>query len=142
MRKSKKTRKFEINIYKKPVLRINLILMQIRIQILDPYWKEMDPDPGQDFLNFFNQKIFYSKTWWTIQKWGNFYNLSFSKILIWGFGLKKIFFCIFLVDISPLGSESVDADPDPGSQNLAYPNEPDLDPNRCKKLYQIMMFRF
>ena len=62
MRKSKKTRKFEINIYKKPVLRINSILMQIRIQILDPYWKEMDPDPGQDLLNFFNQKIFYSKT--------------------------------------------------------------------------------
>ena len=47
------------NIYKKPVLRINLIFMQIwiRIQILDPHWKEMDPDPGQDLLNFFNKKF-------------------------------------------------------------------------------------
>jgi len=28
------------------VLRIHLILMWIRIQILDPYWKKMDPNPG------------------------------------------------------------------------------------------------
>ena len=29
------------------VLRIHLILM--RIQILDPHWKKMDPDPGHFF---------------------------------------------------------------------------------------------
>ena len=43
-----------------PVLRIHLILMRIRI--LNPHWKKMDPDPGYFF-------------WWTIQKWGHFYNL-------------------------------------------------------------------
>ena len=41
-----------------------------------------------------------------------------------------------MVDILPLGSGSVDphifADPDPGSQNLADPTDPD--PNHCLKL--------
>jgi hypothetical protein len=41
----------------------------------------------------------------------------------------------FLVDILPLGSGSVDphifADPDPGSQNLADPTDPD--PKHCEK---------
>ena len=30
------------------VLRIQLILMRIRIRILDPHWKKMDPDPDLD----------------------------------------------------------------------------------------------
>ena len=59
----------------------------MRIRILDPNWKKMDPDP--------NPEIFLQ----------------------------------FLVDIWPLGSVSVDphifADPDPGSQNLADPTDPD-----------------
>ena len=52
----------------------------------------------------------------------------FSKVQIWGLGVKKIFFLQFLVDILPLGSGSVDpqifAHPDPGS-NLADPTDPD-----------------
>jgi len=32
----------------KAVLRIHLILMRIRIPILDPHWKKMDPDPNAD----------------------------------------------------------------------------------------------
>ena len=46
----------------------------------------------------------------------------------------------FLVDILPLGSGSVDPyifaepDPDPGSQNLADPTDPDPDPKHCKKV--------
>jgi len=32
----------------KPVLRIHLILMRIRIPILDLHWKKMDPDPNPD----------------------------------------------------------------------------------------------
>ena len=60
----------------------------------------------------------------------------FSKVQIWCFGVKKIFFLQFLVDILPLGSISVDPhifaypDPDPGSQNLADPTDPD--PKNCK----------
>ena len=30
------------------VLRVQLILIQIRIRILDPHWKKMDPDPNPD----------------------------------------------------------------------------------------------
>ena len=43
--------------------------------------------------------------------------------------MRVNFFLQFLVDILPLGSGSVDphifADPDPGSQNLADPTDPD-----------------
>ena len=121
------------------MLRIQLILMRIRIQILDPHWKKMDLDPDPDpgyffkiywiFLTKQNFQIFcliffayfYAKTWWTIQKSGNFYNLSFFNSSDLGFE-SKIFFCS-LVGILPLGSSSVDphifGDSDPGSQNLA-----------------------
>ena len=34
------------------VLSIHLILMRIRIWILDPHWKRMDPDPKSDPCNF------------------------------------------------------------------------------------------
>ena len=39
----------------------------------------------------------------------------------------------FLVDILPLGSGDphIYEDPDPGSQNLADPTDPDLDPKHC-----------
>ena len=58
-----------------------------------------------------------------------FYNLSFfTKVKILVLGVKKLFLQ-FLVDILLLGSGSVDphilADPDPGSQNLADPTDPD-----------------
>ena len=45
-----------------PVLRIQLILMQIRIRILDPHWKNMDPDMlklDEPFRNQNNFKIFF-----------------------------------------------------------------------------------
>ena len=71
---------------------------------------------------------FYAKTCLTIQKLGNFYILSFFNSSDLGFEIKN-FFLQFLVDIFPLGSGSVDphifADPDPGSQNLADPTDPD-----------------
>ena len=58
----------------------------------------------------------------------NFYCLFFSKVQIWGLGVKKFFFQ-FLVDVLPLGSGSADphifVDPDPGSQILADPTDPD-----------------
>ena len=37
---------FTVDVGKKAVLRIHLILMRIRI--LDPHWKKMDPDPDPD----------------------------------------------------------------------------------------------
>ena len=58
-------------------------------------------------------------------------SLFFFKSSDLGFRSKKVFFQ-FMVDILPLGSGSVDphifADPDPGSQNLADPTDPDPDP--------------
>ena len=52
-------------------------------------------------------------------------------------GVKK-FFLQFLVDILPLGPGSVDphifADPDPGSQNLADPTNPDPDPTHWSQI--------
>ena len=68
-----------------------------------------DPDPGHfftDLLNYFNKKYFshflfyffayfYSKTWRTIPKWGNFYNLSFLKSSNLAFRSKKVLFVIF-----------------------------------------------
>ena len=106
-----------------------------------------DPDPGHLFkiywifwtkqnfqiccLTFF--VYFYAKTWWTIQKSGNFYNLSFSIVHIWV--LRVNIFLQVLVDILPLGSGSVDphicadSDPDPGIQNLL--DLTDTDPKHC-----------
>ena len=52
---------------------------------------------------------------------------------------SKFFFFQFLVDILPLGSGSVDLhvfavpDPNPGSQNIADPTDPDSDPKHCFK---------
>ena len=52
----------------------------------------------------------------------------FSKGQIWVLGGKNFFWQV-LVDSLPLGSGSVDphifVDPDPGSQNLADPTDPD-----------------
>ena len=67
---------------------------------------------------------------------GNFYNLSFqiSEFRFW-FKEYKRFFLQFLVDILPLGSGSLDPhifadpDPDPESQNLEDPTDPD--PKHC-----------
>ena len=52
----------------------------------------------------------------------------FPIVQIWVLRLN-FFFLQFLVDILPLGSGSVDphifSDPDPGSENLADPTDPD-----------------
>ena len=99
------------------MLRIYLIL--IRIQILDPYWKKMDPDPYnffqiywifltkncQNLCLFF--AYFYAKPWRTIQKSGNFKNLSFFNSSDLGLESKNFFLQFFVVCL-PLGSESVD----------------------------------
>ena len=109
------------------VLRIHLILMQTRI--LDPHWKNMDPDP--DLERIFIYWIFLTEINFQIcccffplifnlkvnEPFRNFYNLSFFKSSDLGLGVKVFF--AFLVDILPLGSRSVD--PDPGSQNIPDP---------------------
>ena len=41
------------------ILRIQLILMWIRIQILDPHWKKMDPDLYPDPVYFFLRVNFF-----------------------------------------------------------------------------------
>ena len=90
------------------VLRIHLILMRIRI--LDPHWKKWIRIRIQviylRFTEFFEQSrifkfvvllffaYFYAKTWWTIQKSGNFYNLSFSIVHILVLRVN-IFFAVF-----------------------------------------------
>ena len=64
----------------------------------------------------------------------NFYNLIFSNVQIWVYGVKNFFFSV-LVFILPFGSGSVYlhifADPDPGSQNLVDLTDPD--PKHCLK---------
>ena len=97
----------------KAVLRIQLILMRIRI--LDPHWKKIDPDPNPYpdpdpgyffeiywiFLTKQNLYIFcliffayfFAKTWWTIQKSGNYNNLSFFNSSDLGF--ESYFFAVF-----------------------------------------------
>ena len=58
--------------------------------------------------NYFSYvfSLFLCKTCWTIQKSGNFNNLSFFKSLDLGFESKTVFLQL-LVDILPLGSASV-----------------------------------
>ena len=121
--------------------------MRILIQIQDPHWKKMDPDSDPDpgyfftiYWIFLTKQIFqicrlnlYAKTWWTIAKSGSFYNLFFSIVHVWV--LRVNFFFAVFGWFLPLGSGSVDPhifadpDPEPGSQNLADPTDPD--PNHC-----------
>ena len=58
-----------------------------------------------------------------------FFYLSFFNSSDLGFENKKVFLFYFLVDILHLGSGSMDlhifADPDPRSQNLTDPTDPD-----------------
>ena len=93
------------------VLRIHLILMLIRIRILDPHWKNMDPDPDHFFKNylfFFNKKMifkfffayFYYKTRWPIRKEKIFKSSDL------GFRSKKVFFFFsFWLIFYPLDSD-------------------------------------
>ena len=80
-------RSFKNNEPLKPVLRIHLILMRIRI--LDPHWEKMDPDPGH----------------------GHFFKVLFEvrKLLIFSLfssdlGKSKKFLLQFFVDILAHGS--------------------------------------
>ena len=65
-----------------------------------------------NFLNYFFAN-FYAKTWWTIQKLGNFYNLSFFNSSDLGFD-SRVNIVQILVDILFLGSSDshIFADPD------------------------------
>ena len=73
----------------------------MRIRILDPQWKKMDPDPGHFFkiywifltkqIVLFFFAYFYAKTWWTIQESGFIYYLSFFNSSNLGFK-SNIFF--------------------------------------------------
>ena len=88
--------------------------MQIRIGILDLHWKKGIWIQVMIFslrftdlfrvTNYFSSYFayFYAKTWWTIQRSGNFY-LSFRKVNIL---VLRVIFLQFLVDIFPM-------DPDP-----------------------------
>ena len=55
-----------------------------------------------------------------------FHNLSFFNSSNLGFEIEHIFFSQFSFIFSPLGSGSVDSDPDPGSHNAAELMDPDL----------------
>ena len=92
------------------------------MRILDPHWKKIFYFSLNFILKldepFRNEEIFIVSL--------------FSKVQIWGLGEKR-FFLQFLVDILPLGSGSVD--PDPGSQNLADPTDPD--PKHCKIIQYV-----
>ena len=59
-------------------------------------------------LHFFC--LFYPKTWWTIHKWGNFYNLFFKRLDL-GFRIKTVYFLSFCLKFYPL-------DPDPSVRIL------------------------
>ena len=82
--------------------------MRIRIRILDPHWKKLIRIRTMSFLYWLfltknNFQIFcfiffayfYPKTWWTIQKWRNFYNLSFFTSSDLGFRSKAVLWLIF-----------------------------------------------
>ena len=60
-------------------------------------------------------------------------HVIFPKVQNWGLGVKKFFFGSFWLIFYPL-----DPDPDPGSQNLADPTDPD--PKYC--LREKKVFRF
>ena len=88
------------------VLRIHLILMRIRI--LDPHWKKIDPDPGHilnknyfQIFYFIFSLIFILKLDEPVQKCGNFYNLSFFECLDLGLEAKKFLFALFGRYFSP-----------------------------------------
>ena len=100
------------------MLGIHLILMRIWIQDPGSPLEKIDPNPGHSFKIywiFFNKAefwhflsyffaYFYAETWWTIQKVGNFYNLTYS-VQIWVLRLNQFFLQFWLI-FYPL-------DPDP-----------------------------
>ena len=100
----------------KAVLRVHLILMRIRI--LDPHWNKwiriqvislrfteflLTKKNNFQIFSFIFFAYFYPKTW-TIQKWGNSYNLSFFKKSDLGFGV--FFFAVWLI-FYPLDSDLI-----------------------------------
>ena len=96
-------------IHLEPVLMNLLILMRIRI--LDPHWKKINPDPGYFykiywiFLTFFSH-IFILKLDNQSEMRKIFQSLFFSKVQILVARRKKVFFCSFWLIFYPL-------DPDP-----------------------------
>ena len=92
---------------KNSVLRIQVILMRIRI--LDPHWKKVDPDPNPDPAYFF-------KIYWNFLTKLNFQIFVFFFLLIFMLKLNEPFrnknFAVHIFA-------------DPESQNLANPADPD-----------------
>ena len=113
---------------------------KILFDILNPNFNKesikIDPDPGhflKDLLNFLRKQtyqIFIFIYGWTIQKSGNFYNLSFFNSSDLGIKSKKVFFQ-FLVDILIRGSAYFLRIRILKAKILAAPT--DLDPEHCWK---------
>ena len=131
------------------MLRIHLFLMRIRIRILDPHWKKMDPDPNPDpgldpghfykiywiiifkFFVLFFSHIFILQLDEPFRNEEIFIISLFFKVHILDLEVKKVFFLqffgwYFAPWIRIRGSAYF-----PGSQNLADPtdSDPDPDPN-------------
>ena len=112
------------------VLRIHFILM---MRIRDPQWKNGSWSKSwkflQDFLSFFNKRknFKYLSSSFSLILMLNLDDKPFSDwISLLDLSFKsESFFSQFLIDILPLGSESVVphifAESDPGSQNVADP---------------------
>ena len=79
------------------VLRIHFILMRIRI--LEPHWKKLDPDPGH--------KHFF-KIYWFFDRRHFLFFILFLRFLRFRFGFyeNENFFSQLFVDIFTLGSGS------------------------------------
>ena len=102
------------NINNEPVIRIHLILKWMRIRILDPHRKKMDPDPGHffDLLNQFKAEFSKIVSFFLFifmlegdEPYRNqeFFDFSFFNNSDLGFESKKVFyFCTFWLLFCPL----------------------------------------
>ena len=103
--------------------RIHLILMRSRI--LDPPWKKWIR------IRYWIQVLNISSRFTDFLKYVHVHHSEIWRFLL-NYDQLKIIFCLWraallvLVDIFPLES---DPDPDPGSQNVADPMDPD--PKHC-----------
>ena len=61
--------------------------------------------------------------------------ISFFKSSDLSLGVKSLFFCRFWLIFYPL-------DPDPGSQNLTDPTDPDPDPKHWSSIMLIMLLSY
>ena len=106
------------------MLRIHLFLMRIRIRILDPHWKKMDPDPNPDpgldpghfykiywiiifkFFVLFFSHIFILQLDEPFRNEEIFIISLFFKVHILDLEVKKVFFAVFWLIFCPLDPDS------------------------------------